>query len=461
MGSSLKLQGAELRYGSYIEELHEFFATRKLHFGRSQDIFPLAERLSNPGFFREEMSSMVRAIVYREQEAISRVELLELIAFAIGGPDLDQNSDDFREPIRQILDFVSGALRTLWRPFPDETSEAEEHGDDNAHAPESPLLVCEEAFANVTKQDPACSTEAEYVPAVNSAPEHDSGINTVYKQTNSALSRALHLSGYATAEPAKVKPRISRDSRAAARIAFGSAVVAVVVAGLALRQRIATYVTSEAGAPARPNVASISPTLTGPYDAPPDSTEGSTPASSQNAGAVDDLRDWRGSVSGTPTSLPKPSSHQGVRLFLSRDDHANVDSSESSEIHGSPNSSREASANEEDEKLEYSGDSQPPAIASQGVFFVSSGLMTGNLLAAPEPHYPRLARLMHVEGPVILQVVVAPDGTVSAMRVLRGHWLLREAAEDAIRHWRYQPYVIDGRSTDIATIVTVKFLLQH
>ncbi|MEO6828889.1 MAG: energy transducer TonB [Acidobacteriaceae bacterium] len=86
--------------------------------------------------------------------------------------------------------------------------------------------------------------------------------------------------------------------------------------------------------------------------------------------------------------------------------------------------------------------------------------MTGNLIAAPPPEYPRLAGMFHVEGQVILQAVVSRNGRVVATHVLRGHRLLRGAAEQAVRRWRYRPFFVNGQSTDVATIVTVNFRRQ-
>jgi TonB family protein len=80
---------------------------------------------------------------------------------------------------------------------------------------------------------------------------------------------------------------------------------------------------------------------------------------------------------------------------------------------------------------------------------VSLGIAAQATLAAPtaEPHravitrtqpvYPELARRMHIVGTVILRVAILPDGTVSAAHVESGHALLRQAAQDAVQHWRF------------------------
>jgi TonB family protein len=55
------------------------------------------------------------------------------------------------------------------------------------------------------------------------------------------------------------------------------------------------------------------------------------------------------------------------------------------------------------------------------------------------PIYPELAHRMHVAGKVILLVTIQPDGTVSSTKVESGHALLVNAAEDAVRRWRFAP----------------------
>ena len=88
---------------------------------------------------------------------------------------------------------------------------------------------------------------------------------------------------------------------------------------------------------------------------------------------------------------------------------------------------------------------------------VSSGIMAGYVISAPKPDYPTLARMTHIGGPVVLQAVIAKNGTVLATHVLSGHRLLRGAAEDAVRQWRFRPYMIDGHPVEVSTIVTVRF----
>jgi TonB family protein len=91
---------------------------------------------------------------------------------------------------------------------------------------------------------------------------------------------------------------------------------------------------------------------------------------------------------------------------------------------------------------------------------VSSGVMASNLIDSEPPSYPRLAKLTHIQGQVVLQVFISKDGTVDHINAVKGHRLLRGAAKNAVKHWRYRPYLVNGRPVEVATIVTVDFNLD-
>jgi TonB family protein len=63
------------------------------------------------------------------------------------------------------------------------------------------------------------------------------------------------------------------------------------------------------------------------------------------------------------------------------------------------------------------------------------------------PAYPSLARQFNVKGSVKLEAVVASDGSVKSISVKGGHPLLVDAAETAIRKWKYAPAKADTTET--------------
>jgi TonB family protein len=92
---------------------------------------------------------------------------------------------------------------------------------------------------------------------------------------------------------------------------------------------------------------------------------------------------------------------------------------------------------------------------------VSSGVMAANVLSAPQPSYPKLASLTRMQGAVVMQAIISKEGTIENVHVIKGHRLLRGAATNAVRSWRYRPYLINGHPVEVATTVSVDFKLPQ
>jgi len=90
---------------------------------------------------------------------------------------------------------------------------------------------------------------------------------------------------------------------------------------------------------------------------------------------------------------------------------------------------------------------------------VSSGVAQGLLVHQVKPAYPTLAVQARIQGTVVLQAVIAKDGTVQDLRVVSGHPLLVQAALDALRLWRYKPYLLNHQPVEIDTQINVNFTL--
>jgi periplasmic protein TonB len=76
------------------------------------------------------------------------------------------------------------------------------------------------------------------------------------------------------------------------------------------------------------------------------------------------------------------------------------------------------------------------------------------------PLYPEIARSARVSGVVILEAVIAEDGSVRDVRVLRSIPLLDRAAIDAVRQWRFTPTLLNGQAIPVVMTVTVMFALN-
>jgi len=103
-----------------------------------------------------------------------------------------------------------------------------------------------------------------------------------------------------------------------------------------------------------------------------------------------------------------------------------------------------------------------PAIAvvkakPAGPVRVSSGVATGNLINKITPVYPAIAKAAHVQGQVVLHAIISKTGTIENLTVESGPPMLRQAAIDGVRQWRYKPYLLNGEPTEVDTTITVNF----
>ena len=79
---------------------------------------------------------------------------------------------------------------------------------------------------------------------------------------------------------------------------------------------------------------------------------------------------------------------------------------------------------------------------------------------AVEASYPSLARQMKVQGSVLLQAFVSADGGIRELRVLSGPPILVSAAAEAVRQWRFKPYLQNGQPVETQTKISVNFTIK-
>jgi TonB family protein len=107
-------------------------------------------------------------------------------------------------------------------------------------------------------------------------------------------------------------------------------------------------------------------------------------------------------------------------------------------------------------------DAPPPPEPEGPVRFVVGGNITEpEKLSGPNPIYPEAARRALIQGVVVLEGTIGKDGTVTEAKVLRGLPLgLTEAAQDAVRKWRFKASTLNGKPVEVLYILTVRFNLQ-
>ncbi len=102
------------------------------------------------------------------------------------------------------------------------------------------------------------------------------------------------------------------------------------------------------------------------------------------------------------------------------------------------------------------GNNSRPKPGSTGPVRIST-LSAAQLVNRVEPVYPHPAVIIHLQGVVKLHALIAKDGTVQSLNVISGHPLLAAAALDAVRQWRYRPYILNGDPVEVETFITVTF----
>jgi protein TonB len=90
---------------------------------------------------------------------------------------------------------------------------------------------------------------------------------------------------------------------------------------------------------------------------------------------------------------------------------------------------------------------------------VSAGVAVGLLISRTPPTYPQIARTARVSGTVVLQATISKSGAIEGLHVVSGPDMLRQAALDAVRTWRYKPYMLNNEPVTVETTVNVIFSL--
>lgn len=147
MGALPVYEDVAERYGLYIDELREFFASYSLRYGSPDDLLPVAGLLRTHGSFPGDLGLVLRSILFRENSAISRTRLLEIVAVAIGGPRMERPPQQCWRPLSQLFSFITQVRRRPLNrtgegaqliPFPSAVMTGEP--DDSASPSESPTL---------------------------------------------------------------------------------------------------------------------------------------------------------------------------------------------------------------------------------------------------------------------------------------------------------------------------------
>lgn len=99
----------------------------------------------------------------------------------------------------------------------------------------------------------------------------------------------------------------------------------------------------------------------------------------------------------------------------------------------------------------------PAGVMPKTPTHISSGVAEGLLLSKTLPVYPAIARAMRAEGTVMLHATISRQGAIENLQVVSGPAVLRQAAIDAVKSWRYRPFLLNGDPVEVDTTINVVF----
>jgi protein TonB len=99
----------------------------------------------------------------------------------------------------------------------------------------------------------------------------------------------------------------------------------------------------------------------------------------------------------------------------------------------------------------------PPKVAAPQKLRVSSGVAEGLKIHDVTPAYPQMARIAHIQGDVVLQATISKTGIIENLHAVSGHPILIQAALDAVKQWKYKPYILNSEPVEVETTIRVQF----
>jgi hypothetical protein len=546
MESVCKFEDFATSFPAYIDELHDFFRSRGVGFGAAEDVAPAVERMCADAVFGGEIASLVRAIIYRERDGLSPIELFELLLVAIGGAQVDEAAEEIHEPARQLLAFTKGVFHSRWTAALEDPSDAK--GEDEMGEGEmsgTPQAKGEaELQPSIVTMDggelgvvgggevQAKTAESVSLSSITFSPVAEAGAGRETRPPTEIFYRAsmAAASGDEHEWPVKVETPAA-EAAATDDAATDDVATDEVTAGYVA----ADYVARKVSAP--PEFSWFEPVVrrrsmpwrwgwmaavcamvlaicAGVW------AHGRTDV--ERAAVRKDAQHSRGVAKGIAAAGRKPSpaikdlrEEQAVAMIAAAEQRGRdrfVDQPDGDELgsgldgdlglsvegpagkrgrgKGGLRNARSKVVADGGASRTTAAEMRPstavasPVVAASGTRPVTPGatasaphdaahdvpgardgvsaaMMAGRLLYAPALEYPRLARLAHIQGKVVVEAVVARDGSVVAANVLSGHRLLRGAAVRAVLGRLYRPYALNERPTQVATMVTVEFRLRQ
>jgi len=166
-------------------------------------------------------------------------------------------------------------------------------------------------------------------------------------------------------------------------------------------------------------------------------------------------------VSSAPTAVNPSSKVPDMFVALNAHPTSHAHSADSEPADGAPAVDSDGS----DAGLSAIGSSSseipPPSVEPEAVRIrVGGEIKPPRLVSSVLPIYPSAARETGIEGDVVVDTTIDQTGRVTAMKVVSGNAMLRQAALDALRQWKYEPSKLNGEPVPVQMTVTIKFHRQ-
>jgi TonB family protein len=485
----LQLSDVSVRYAEEIAELRDFLVKAGCEVRTGEALGQIADRIARDRTFHRDLTSHVWVMI-DQCERISYSDLLGVLAIAAAGSSLAATAEEdvahrllrFLMEARHSLDGLSenkGGAAPLLLLRERELPSADEPRDRDSGRRWLPwviaaVCVCVAVLTGMWLKSRPRESAGNPPVSVGSAAAGNVATGPMVAPVTTIPAMTVP----ATTE--SVTPPVSRPGERAGRAGLPS--------GNARRNSRATspqrtpvaapYVAAPAASVPPPVIASA---VHGPAPVAPVTAATSRPAGSFTAPSVAGAATpsaagaIRGAGVAGPARTVAPSAANGklspVPSLARPDAQQAEDEISSSRTPVLRRRTEATSAAGPDGRTNVAAAGTPPAVsaaASSGsagatgggtVRGTSLGVMASNLMYSPMPAYPAAASASHVQGEVKISADVDRQGKVASVRVISGPPLLRDAALDAVQHWRYRPYVSAGAPVPMAAIEVLDFEL--
>lgn len=466
------------RFGSDVEEFCSLLDADHVRHGSPSDLFEFAKSLESSNQLRLDLSALVKSTMKKEGNELLLTDMMSIIAASVGGPSFAETNIDITNPSNILLEFLLGT--GLWRhfgsplprtfpsrvvasqpsiraeerraicatPILSTASSASENTDDGA----SLLDLSNELRQTLSKLESETMQVRRHLDSIERKIGRIESPNILPEQTLVSTSSFQHrvignVVQQSTAEDIPVfEPELPTRGRAVFSRQLQSDESRT---DESFSSPTFSYVTQKKRSIIPVEVFLILLVIAGAGFFFVHSSQGHRLL---NTG-LSYLKDVRVLFRTAPIPIPPPPPAPDV----TSDAHASTASKIPIKNEVEPPTVQSTQLGDTSRHIELA---VPAATDNPRITEISAHLMAGHLLSAPRPEYPPLAKINHIEGQVTLQATISKTGTVEALHVIQGSPSLRSAAIDAVRNWRYTPYLANDHPIEVVTIVYVDFSLK-